>query len=496
MSLLLLQPPDPPGMTISREWMGKFGTSRPKELAHKDLLPPLDLASAAGVALQRGISTQIIDGPAMELDANRTLAMIQDSSPSLVVVNVSMPSMGHDLKLAELIWKTCGTNVAVTGSILTVMPGVALRFPGIRFVILEPDIEYPIVELAEGLSGKRPVNEVDGIARLVNGQVVSRPSRILGDLDEIPYSAYQLLPISKYYYSLLPKTPFLTMITGRGCPYGCIYCAYPIGYGETWRKRSPENVVGELTLLSDNYGVKSILFRDQVFTIDMNHAAQISDLMVNRGLDIEWRCETRVDRVSRLLLEKMKRAGCIGIHMGVESGDPKLLSRMGKDVIKGVSINHVKEAFRNAKDVGLETIANFIIGLPGETKESTLMTFELAQELNATLTNFSAATPYPGTTMYDMAKENGWIVTNDWDKYTGVTAVMRTNTLSADDINRAMELNWSVIHPPTRSGLVKALLSRKGISSFRERPKEALTHSVEILLGQRKERMLQEYLES
>lgn len=496
MSLLLLQPPDPPGMTISREWMGKFGTSRPKELAHKDLLPPLDLASAAGVALQRNISTQIIDGPALQLDADRTLALIQDAHPSLVVVNVSMPSMGHDLKLAQLIGKTNGTQVAVTGSILTIMPDVALKFPGINFVILEPDIEFPITELAEELSGKRPANQTDGIARLVNGQVVSRPSRTMNDLDQIPYSAYHLLPVSKYYYSLLPKTPFLTMITGRGCPYGCIYCAYPIGYGETWRKRSPENVVGELTLLSEKYGVQSILFRDQVFTIDMNHAAQISDLMVAKGLQIEWRCETRVDRVSRPLLEKMKRAGCAGIHMGVESGDPNLLSRMGKDVIKGVSINHVKEAFKNAKAVGLETIANFIIGLPGETKESTLMTFELAQELDATLTNFSAATPYPGTTMYDMAKKNGWIITDDWDKYTGVTAVMRTDNLSADDINHAMSLNWSVLHPPTRTGLVRALLTKEGISSFRNSPKEALAHSIEILLGQRKERILQEYLES
>lgn len=496
MSLLLLQPPDPPGMTISREWMGKFGTSRPRELAHKDLLPPLDLASAAGVALQRGIPTQIIDGPALQLDANRTLTMIQEAHPTLVVVNVSMPSMGHDLKLAQIIGETYGANVAVTGSILTIMPEVALKYPGIRFVILEPDIEYPITELAEGLSGKRPLNQIDGIARLVNEHVVSRPSRTVNNLDEIPYSAFHLLPVLNYYYSLLPKTPFLTMITGRGCPYGCIYCAYPIGYGETWRKRSPENVVGELTLLSEKYGVKSILFRDQVFTIDMSHAAQISDLMVNRRLQIEWRCETRVDRVSRPLLEKMKRAGCIGIHMGVESGDPNLLSRMGKDVIKGVSINHVKEAFKNAKAVGLETIANFIIGLPGETKESTLMTFELAQELDATLTNFSAATPYPGTTMYDMAKENGWIITDDWDKYTGVTAVMRTDTLSAEDINRAMGLNWSILHPPTRSGLVKAVLSKQGITSFRSRPKEAMTHSIEILLGQRKQRILQEYLES
>lgn len=496
MSLVLVQPPDPPGMKISREWMGKFGMSKPEEFAHRDLLPPLDLASAAGLALQQGISTQIIDGPAMEIDANRTIAMIQDAHPALVVVNVSMPSMGHDLKLARVIGETGGVNVAVTGSILSVMPEVALKYPGIRFVILEPDIEFPITELAEGLRRKSSVSEIDGIARLVNGQVVSRPSLAIGNLDEIPYSAYQLLHVSKYHYSLLPKTPFVTMITGRGCPYGCIYCAYPIGYGETWRKRSPTNVVGELEQLSETYGIKSVLFRDQVFTIDMNHAAEISDLMVNKGLGIEWRCETRVDRVNRPLLEKMKRAGCIGIHMGVESGDPKLLSRMGKDVIKGVSVKHVKEAFKNAKAVGLETVANFIIGLPGETKESTLMTFELAQELDATLTNFSAATPYPGTTMYDMAKENGWIITEDWDKYTGVTAVMKTDTLSADDINRAMELNWSVLHPPTRSGLVKAALSRDGISSLRNSPKEALTHSIEILLGQRKERILQEYLES
>ncbi len=496
MSLVLVQPPDPPGMTISREWMGKFGTSRPKDIAHKDLLPPLDLASAAGFALQRNLSVKIVDAPTMELDASRTLDMIQEAHPTLVVVNVSMPSLGHDLRLAELIGNTNGTSVAVTGAILSVMPEIAFKYQGIRFVILEPDIELPITELAEGLKGKRSLREVDGVASLVNGQLVSRPSRTINNLDEIPYPAHHLLPVSKYYYSLLPKTPFFTMITGRGCPYGCIYCAYPIGYGETWRKRSPANVIRELTILAEEYGVRSVLFRDQVFTIDMKHAADISDLIVSKGLQIEWRCETRVDRVSKSLMGKMRQAGCIGIHMGVESGDPNLLGRKGKEVIKGVSINQVKQAFRDAKAVGVETMANFIIGLPGETKESTLMTFELAQELDATITNFSAATPYPGTAMYDMAKENGWIIVNDWEQYTGITAVMRTDTLSGDDINRAMSLNWSVMHPPTRGGLLKAVMSINGVTSFMRRPRESLTHSVEILTGRRRERILQEYLES
>ncbi len=494
MSLVLVQPPDPPDRRISREWMGKFGTSSPKAKAHRDMLPPLDIAYAAAVAQTRGIDVKIIDAPALGLDYEATHKLVDNSHPDLVVVNVAMPSIREDLGFAgSLATGGNGTTSAVIGSILTVMPEIALKYPGVKFVILEPDIEYPISDLTETLHLKGKLNDVNGIAMMGPAGVVSKPSKLQNNLNDMPFPAVDLLPIERYYYSLLPKRNFFTSLTSRGCPYGCFYCAYPLGYGETWRWRSPENVIEELALLHDKYHVRSMLFRDQVFTLDVKRTEAICKLIVERGLDIAWRCETRVDRMNSTLAGWMKKAGCIGVHMGVESGDPVLLSRMGKGVVKGVTVEQVKRAFVDVKSAGMETMANFIIGLPGESKESTLMSFELARQLNATITSFSAATPYPGTDMYDIAKANGWVVTEDWEKYTGLTAIMRTDTLTLDDINHAMQMSYSAVSPPTRAALIQSVFSKKGLVAFADHPKESIVHSVEILRGNRRKRMLEEY---
>jgi radical SAM superfamily enzyme YgiQ (UPF0313 family) len=495
MSLVLVQPPDPPDRRISREWMGKFGTSSPKAKAHRDMLPPLDIAYAAAVAQTRGIDVKIIDAPALGLDYAATRKVVESRHPDLVVVNVAMPSIREDLEFASsLADGGKGTPSAAIGSILTVMPEIALKYPGVKFVILEPDIEYPISDLTETLHRKGKLDELNGVAKMGAAGVVSKPSKLQNDLNAMPFPAVDLLPIEKYYYSLLPKRNFFTALTSRGCPYGCFYCAYPLGYGETWRWRSPENVIEELAILHDRYHVRSMLFRDQVFTLDVKRTEAICKLIVERGLDIAWRCETRVDRVNRSLAGWMKKAGCIGVHMGVESGDPKLLSRMGKGVVKGVTVEQVKRAFVDAKAAGLETMANFIIGLPGETKESTLMSFDLARQLNAAITSFSAATPYPGTDMFDMAKANGWLISEDWEKYTGLTASMRTDLLSIDDINHAMNMSYSAVNPPTRQALIRSVFTKKGLSSFLGHPKRSIIHSIEILLGSRRDKMLQEYL--
>lgn len=496
MSLVLVQPPDPPDRKISREWMGKFGTSAPKGKAHRDMLPPLDLAYAAAVATERGIEVEILDAPTLDMNYEGSLSYVGKRHPNLAVVNVAMPSIRHDLAFASSIGdEKNGIKVAVTGSILTVMPEVALKYPGISFVILEPDIEYPITDLTEALNDESQFDKVDGIARRTGESITSKPSKPKSNLNEMPFPAVDLLPIEKYYYSLLPRRNFFASLTSRGCPYGCFYCAYPLGYGESWRWRSPENVVAELALLHDKYHVRSMLFRDQVFTLDMKRTEAICRLIVERDLDIGWRCETRVDRMNKSLAQWMKKAGCVGVHMGVESGDPKLLSRMGRGVVKGVTIEQVKRAFHDAKLAGLETMANFIIGLPGETKESTLMSYDLARELDATITSFSAATPYPGTEMFEMAKTNGWIVTEDWEQYTGLTAIMRTDTLTLGDIDQAMQMSWSAVRPPTRSGLAKAAITRGGVSTFVHNPRRSLVHSAEIITGRRRKKMLKEYLE-
>ena len=251
------------------------------------------------------------------------------------------------------------------------------------------------------------------------------------------------------------------MLSSRGCPFGCIYCPYPIGYGDVWRGRSPENVTSELRMLVEEYNIKSILFRDQVFTFDMKRAEEICDGIIREGLDLQWRCETRVDRLEKKLMKKMKKAGCQAIHLGVESGDPNILKNYAK---VGLTLERIRKTFKNAKDVGLETVAFFMIGFPGERKESVKKTLELARELNSDINWFTVAAPYPGTKLYDMAKREGWILTENLEKYSGREVVMRTDKLSEEDIKKLLRTAKILFTNDTIESIRK-LFSKDGIIS-------------------------------
>jgi radical SAM superfamily enzyme YgiQ (UPF0313 family) len=209
-----------------------------------------------------------------------------------------------------------------------------------------------------------------------------------------------------------------------------------LGYGDFWRGRNVENVLEEMRLLKEKFKIKSLLFRDQVPTFDMKRAGKIFDGMIKNEFDFEWRCETRVDKISKTLMGKMKKSGCVGVHFGVECGDPVILKKIGK--VGNISVGLIKKRFKEAKDVGLQTVAYFLIGLPGETKESIEKTFKLAKELQANDSWFMVPAPYPGTKLHEMAKKENWILTNDWSRYSGREVVMRTDKLSGEEIEEML----------------------------------------------------------
>jgi radical SAM superfamily enzyme YgiQ (UPF0313 family) len=163
----------------------------------------------------------------------------------------------------------------------------------------------------------------------------------------------------------------------------------------------------------------------------MKRAEEICNRISKEGLDFEWRCETRADCLSKDLMVKMKDAGCVGVHMGVESGDQNLSKNIAKI---GLSLDRVKKVFSYAREIGLNTRAFFIIGLPGETKETIQKTFEFARELKANDYFFNSATPFPGTKLYEIAEKNGWISNKNWEHFVVDEAVMRNESLTGDEI--------------------------------------------------------------
>lgn len=470
--VLLIQPPDPPKTQSLRDHMGNFGIlKKGLSLVRDDILPPLNLAYSASLLEKNGFEVNLIDAPALGYDVKKTLNIVEKVKPDLVVINSAGVTSFYDLHFAEQIKTRADTIVSITGPHLTLNPEIALQKNDIDIVI-RGEIEYTVLELSQKLS---EFKDVKGIAFKKDNKIIMTPKRPpIVNLDKLPFPAFYLLPMKKYRYSMFKKTPFTTCLTSRGCPFSCIYCPYPHGYGNFWRGRSPENVLDELIWLKNEFKIKSLLFRDQVPTFDMKRAEKIYDGMIKEGLDIEWRCETRVDRVTKKLLMKMKKSGCVGVHFGVESGDPKILKNVGK---RGdVSIDLIKKTFKEAKEVGLSVIGYFLIGLPGETKDTIKKTIELAKELNADESWFNSPVPYPGTKLHEIARKKDWILTYDLEKYSGTEVVMRTDDLSEEDIKEALR-NAKIMFPGNSTSLLRLFFTKKGFLSTLSNPRMALKYA-------------------
>jgi radical SAM superfamily enzyme YgiQ (UPF0313 family) len=195
-------------------------------------------------------------------------------------------------------------------------------------------------------------------------------------------------------------------------------------------------VVDEIERLYNERGVRAILFRDQVFTMDWEKTGRLCDEILRRGLRIQWVVETRLDRVNVALLQKMKDAGCVRIHYGLESGDPKLFRRVGKDGAEG-RMEQLIENFLATERIGIHPHMFVLIGLLGESWQTVGRTIETVRRIKPLTLQVAIVTPYPGTALYEEAKAKGLIATGDFSKYTGFQAVMRTEDLSAEDLIRA-----------------------------------------------------------
>ncbi|HUW95053.1 MAG TPA: radical SAM protein, partial [Anaerolineae bacterium] len=209
-----------------------------------------------------------------------------------------------------------------------------------------------------------------------------------------------------------PRARAYTIVTSRGCPYQCIYCSKAVT-GKTWRPRSPENVIEEWRRLVVDLRATEIGVTDDVMTLDLERAKRICQLIIDEGLHtVPWITihGIRADNTDLELFQLMKAAGCRRVGFGVESGNQRVLDMMKK----GQTIDDVRQAFRNARQAGLQTIGFFIFGLPGDDEESMEDTIRLAMELDPDLANFMIAAPFPGTELYQMVIEQGDLFCHDW----------------------------------------------------------------------------------
>lgn len=437
-SILFLQPPSPPGMSVTRDYAGGFGVaahSRRKDYGHWQWsVPYVSLMYSAGVLEQQGHDIVYVDSQAERLNATETISRVRESNPRVIVAVVNLPSMKGDAALLKKVKsKSSDAKLVCIGTTCKVLPEDVAEMDFADAIVLgEPENVLP--ELVGSILDDQDIENVNNIGIVENGEL-HRTSVVEEDVDleSLPWPPYEVMPTTLYRDPYFGKgVRFLTMWASRGCPMPCsYYCPYPLGLGSKIRARPTDDIVNEIEHLNRNYGTSGFIFRDQIFTSNKNRAGEICDQIIDRKLKINWMCETRFDLVDENVLRKMKKAGCSEIHFGLETGDPDLLRRIGKP---GMKLSTVKEAIRQTKKVGINPMTHIILGLPGETEDTIRNTLRTLRETRITSVSVNVATPYPGTALHKYASEKGLLETDDWAKYTSFNRVMRTESMTNENL--------------------------------------------------------------
>jgi radical SAM superfamily enzyme YgiQ (UPF0313 family) len=430
MKVVLVNPPSPAELRVSRGLMGGFGMAVNPGL----LYPPIELAHVAAVLIEEGFEVAIVDADALGVTAEGAFEAVRAERPDLVGLDSSSTSLEGDLLLARRLRGELGVPVAVLGSQVTYAPDeVFAQTDGAAIdCIVRGEPEYTVRELAQRAAERRTFEGVEGITwRNGDGERVQEPDREkIHPLDALPLPARGLLDNRAYRFPGLDG-PVTTVKSSRGCPLDCSFCGYTLAQGLRFRFRSPENVVAELVDLQRVHGLRHVVFRDPIFTVRKDRVHAICEGIRREGLDLRWQCETAVKVLDRELLESMAAAGCWHVSLGVESGNEQI-QRLHCGA-KLLDHDLAERVFRDCREVGIETRAFCMIGFPEETPAMVEETIALAQRLDPDQVQFCAVTAYPGTKLHQMLRGEREF---DYATMTGFRAMEGNEHMSALEIER------------------------------------------------------------
>ncbi|HCC46823.1 MAG TPA: hypothetical protein DEQ38_01705 [Elusimicrobia bacterium] len=371
---------------------------------------PLGLLYIAAYLEREGHLVKVFDQTVGQTPAEIASEII-GWGPELSGLTATTPQFALALRIAAELKKVLpAVPVVVGGPHPSVCPEDSLASPEVDFVVIGEG-ERTLSEICAALGSPEKLAGVKGIGYKAGGKpVFTGTAPLIEDLDSLPFPARHLL--AQRWYFAPPKIrgvwtkSLITVMASRGCPYRCIWCSSHTLFGRKVRNRSPENVLGEIAEARRDLGVDSVYFFDDTFTVNTVWTERFCELLAARGWkDFKWACQARVNTVTPDLLAKMKKAGCVQLDFGVESGSQRILDILVKDT----KIDMIKAAFRHTRAAGINTFASIIVGAPGETREDVLKTSELLAEIRPDYTEIFYATPYPGTRLYEIAKESGLI---------------------------------------------------------------------------------------
>jgi len=457
MKILVLNPP----------YFKQFSRSQRSPAVTKSgcIYYPMWLAYATGVLENAGYDVKLADAPGDGFDLNYILNVAKEFQPELTVLDTSTPSIHNDIEVAEAIKAKISTFVCLVGTHVSALPQKTLEMSQAIDAVARREYDYTLLELAGEIRGRRSevrsqraevrdrksevrgqgsprlnplrgapsgaiqlgkekqkqtglgLADIKGLSYRFNGKIYHNEDRpLIDDLDEIPFvsTVYEKhLRIKNYFYGG-NLHPVLTIVSGRGCPNRCIYCLYPQTMtGRKYRYRSVENVVDELAYIKDTFPeMKEVFLEDDTLTINKSRCLEFAEEILSRGLKLTWSTNSRAD-ADYETLTAIKRAGCRYLCVGFESAEQEILDNMNKNL----KVPQIYQFMKDAKKAGLLIHGCFLVGNPGETKETLEKTLAMAKQINPDSAQFFPIMVYPGTEAYEWAEQNKYLTTQDYRQW-------------------------------------------------------------------------------
>lgn len=406
---------------------------------------PFQLAYAAALLEKLGLEILLVDGIAEGISEDEFLARIGDFDPDLILLEVSLSSFGTDLGIARRIRELMGQSVqlAFCGPHAQMFKPEFLNAHTEVDLVLIGEYEQTLANTAQVMAAGRDPAQVPGlILRNRLGKALSTgPPELIKNIDSLPWPARHFLPMNNYFDNpgSLPE-PSLQIWASRGCPFSCTYCIWPqVMNGNRYRPRNIRDVLDEMEQVCDEYGFRSVYFDDDTFNIGKERMLAFCSEKKRRSLDIPWAIMARADLMDQEILRAMAETGLKAIKYGIESADERLLKHVKKDL----NLKKAKKNIEITKSLGIKVHLTFMLGIPGETKQTIKKTVDLAKELDPDSLQFSILTPLPGTQIYEELLEKGHLIEKDWGKYDGYnSSVIRTDELTCSDLERALRYAW------------------------------------------------------
>jgi len=385
--------------------------SKDREEFGQKCFPPVNLLYLASALISEGYEADVLDANALKLDEDGIVRRAASAEPDLVGLSVPSETLPASYKLTSMLkFALPSARMVLGGPHANAIPRRVLEEFKSADYVLRGESEKSIVELCRYIEDKIPVREVEGLFYRIEGGIAENaPVRPKEDIDRLRHPAKELLEDlyrkNEYYMILVKETPIDTLITSRGCPFHCGFCC---NKSQKYRARSPENVMEEISAMHEK-GIRNFDIADANFTFDKGRAFKIFELIRKEGLKISFRFKSRTDSIDEKLINAAREAGAYLVSLGMESGSQAVLERMKK----GTRLKESVEACETVLKAGLKLNTGWIIGYPGETRETVEETVKLIKKIRPTTANINILVPYPGTDVYEYARDRG-MLSHEW----------------------------------------------------------------------------------